>query len=78
MDGADVVDWKASPASAINTVHGHQKSQETIADFDPDTAELPSWVEVIVSEASTVDNVSARVTEAVEGRPFEVVTSGEY
>ncbi|TVQ98133.1 MAG: exonuclease subunit SbcD [Spirochaetaceae bacterium] len=47
--------------------------EETLAAFDPNTAELPTWVEVIVSEASTVDDLSARVTEAAAGLPFEVV-----
>ncbi len=47
--------------------------EETLAALDPDTAELPTWVEVIVSEASTVDDLSARVTEAAKGLPFEVV-----
>ena len=47
--------------------------EDTIAGFDPDTAELSTWLEVIVSDASIVDDLSARVSEAAEGRPFEVI-----
>ena len=47
--------------------------ETTLADFDPEPAELPSWIEVKVEDAAIDDNLNERVAELTCDRPFEVL-----
>jgi len=47
--------------------------ETTLADFDPESAEFSSWVEVEVEDAAIDDDLNERVAELTRDRPFEVL-----
>jgi exonuclease SbcD len=47
--------------------------EQALQEFDPDSGELRTWVEVVVEDASLEDNLIERVSNLVEDRDFDVL-----
>ena len=47
--------------------------EQALQEFDPDSGELRTWVEVVVEDASLEDNLIERVSSLVEDRDFDVL-----